>query len=79
MSEPVGSSLFATLGPFAAVVVFIIGGLAHWAIGTSPNVTETRQAIRRNYPVIGRFRDLFERLGEFCRQYFFAMGRNAPR
>ncbi len=32
-------------------------------------------AIRRNYPVIGRFRDLFTELGEFFRQYFFAMDR----
>ncbi|APX22899.1 MULTISPECIES: FMN-binding glutamate synthase family protein [Salipiger] len=32
-------------------------------------------AIRRNYPVIGRFRSLFTKLGEFFRQYFFAMVR----
>jgi len=32
-------------------------------------------AIRRNYPVIGRFRGLFSTLGEFFRQYFFAMDR----
>ncbi len=32
-------------------------------------------AIRRNYPVIGRFRGLFTTLGEFFRQYFFAMDR----
>ncbi len=31
--------------------------------------------IRRNYPVIGRFRFFFEHLGEFFRQYFFAMDR----
>ena len=39
------------------------------------DVTQTRHAIRRNYPVIGRFRYLFEHLGEFFRQYFFAMDR----
>lgn len=39
------------------------------------DVTQTHQAIRRNYPVIGRFRYFFERLGEFFRQYFFAMDR----
>ncbi|MBT8144057.1 MAG: FMN-binding glutamate synthase family protein, partial [Gammaproteobacteria bacterium] len=32
-------------------------------------------AIRRNFPVIGRFRYLFEHLGEFFRQYFFALDR----
>ncbi len=39
------------------------------------DVTQTRHAIRRNYPVIGRFRYLFEHLGAFFRQYFFAMDR----
>jgi glutamate synthase domain-containing protein 2 len=39
------------------------------------DVTQTRHAIRRNFPVIGRFRYLFERLGEFFRQYFFAQDR----
>ncbi len=39
------------------------------------DVTQTRNAVRRNFPVIGRFRSLFERLGEYFRQYFFAMDR----
>ncbi len=39
------------------------------------DVTQTKHAIRKNYPVIGRFRYLFEYLGEFFRQYFFAMDR----
>ncbi|MGB2201119.1 MAG: FMN-binding glutamate synthase family protein [Pseudooceanicola atlanticus] len=37
--------------------------------------TQTDDAIRRNYPVIGRFRYFFSTLGEFFRQYFFAMDR----
>ena len=37
--------------------------------------TQRRDAVRRNYPVIGRFRYLFTTLGEFFRQYFFAMDR----
>ncbi len=37
--------------------------------------TQTTHAIRRNYPIIGRFRYLFENLGEYFRQYFFAMDR----
>ncbi|PIE06805.1 MAG: FMN-binding glutamate synthase family protein [Rhodobacterales bacterium] len=36
---------------------------------------QTADAVRRNYPVIGRFRALFTSLGEFFRQYFFAMDR----
>ena len=37
--------------------------------------SQTTHAIRRNYPVIGRFRYLFENMGEFFRQYFFALDR----
>ena len=37
--------------------------------------SQRADAIRRNYPVIGRFRHYFSALGEFFRQYFFAMDR----
>lgn len=47
----------------SAVVLFVIDRF------------QTGDAIRRNYPVIGRFRGLFSELGEFFRQYFFAMDR----
>ncbi|RLA24175.1 MAG: FMN-binding glutamate synthase family protein [Gammaproteobacteria bacterium] len=36
---------------------------------------QTTSTVRRNFPLIGRFRYLFEELGEFFRQYFFAMDR----
>ena len=39
------------------------------------DITQNKHAIRRNYPVIGRLRYWFEHLGEFFRQYFFAMDR----
>ncbi|MDR9437677.1 MAG: FMN-binding glutamate synthase family protein [Thiohalophilus sp.] len=39
------------------------------------DVTQVTHAIRRNYPVIGRFRYLFENLGEYFRQYWFAHDR----
>ena len=45
------------------IVIFII------------DVRQTRDAVRRNYPVLGRFRYIFSMLGEFFRQYFFAMDR----
>lgn len=51
------------LGALAIIVMFFI------------DVTQTSDAVRRNYPVIGRFRHLFSSLGEFFRQYFFAMDR----
>jgi len=47
----------------AVVVLFVI------------DISQTADAVRRNYPVIGRFRYLFQTLGEFFRQYFFAMDR----
>lgn len=31
--------------------------------------------LRRNYPVVARFRYMFEHIGEFLRQYFFALDR----
>lgn len=39
------------------------------------DISQSKQAIRRNYPVIGRFRYLFEHLGTFFRQYFFSADR----
>ena len=39
------------------------------------DISQTGDAVRRNYPVLGRFRYLFSTLGEFFRQYFFAMDR----
>ncbi len=47
----------------AIIVMFVI------------DVSQTTDAVRRNYPVVGRFRKLFSTLGEFFRQYFFAMDR----
>ncbi|MEP3277801.1 MAG: FMN-binding glutamate synthase family protein [Stappiaceae bacterium] len=37
--------------------------------------TQHKDAIRYNFPVVGRFRYIFTTLGEFFRQYFFAMDR----
>ncbi len=68
--------LITALEVMAALFIFIIGSLALWlVIAFIRDITQTRQAIRRNYPVIGRFRYIFERLGGFFRQYFFAMDR----
>lgn len=39
------------------------------------DITQNTHTIRKNYPVIGRFRYFFEHLGEFFRQYFFANDR----
>lgn len=72
------------LGDFIVTAMKVFGGLfllllmvlVLWAIVIYIiDVTQTQQTIRRNYPVIGRFRYFFEHLGEFFRQYFFAMDR----
>ncbi len=60
------SSLFIfSIGLFFVVlaVLFVI------------DISQTRDAVRRNYPVIGRFRYLFSTLGEFFRQFFFSQDR----
>lgn len=60
----------------AVVFVFVVGLAAFWvAILFVADICQTRNAIRRNFPVIGRFRSLFIKLGEFFRQYFFATDR----
>jgi glutamate synthase domain-containing protein 2 len=60
----------------AGLFIFILGsGLLLVAVLFVLDVTQTKHAIRRNFPVIGRFRYLFEHLGEFFRQYFFALDR----
>lgn len=61
-------------GALTLLFVFGIGILIIIAIYLIDK-TQTEQTIRRNYPVVGRFRYLFEHLGEFFRQYFFAMDR----
>ena len=59
---------------YAFVFAFVAGVVAVAAMYVI-DVTQTTHAIRRNFPVIGRFRYIFENLGEFFRQYFFAMDR----
>lgn len=56
-------ALSILLGLLTVVVLYVV------------DVTQNTQAIRKNYPVIGRLRYVFEHLGVFFRQYFFAMDR----
>lgn len=68
--------LMTVLAVLAAMFVFAVG-VAVLAIGVLfiVDITQSRHAIRRNYPVIGRLRYLFEHLGVFFRQYFFTQDR----
>ena len=63
-------SLLATLFVFA-MGLFVLAVVVMFII----DISQREDAIRRNYPVIGRFRHLFSTLGEFFRQYFFAQDR----
>ena len=67
---------YSTLKFFVLLFVFIIGLIILTSIiFYIIDKTQTKHTIRRNFPVIGRFRWLFEYLGEFFRQYFFAQDR----
>ena len=60
----------------STLLIFLIGvGVLAVVIMFLVDVSQSKDAIRHNYPVIGRFRELFTRLGEFFRQYFFALDR----
>ena len=66
----------AGIGFLASTFVFAIGlGVLGVIVMFIVDSTQSRDAVRRNYPVIGRFRYLFTHLGEFFRQYFFALDR----
>ncbi len=68
--------MFWLLEWLALAFVMVLGvALAAAAVLYVVDRLQTADAVRRNYPVIGRFRALFTSLGEFFRQYFFAMDR----
>ncbi len=64
------------LGILAEIFIFCVGvGIVVVAVLYVIDVTQTKHAVRRNFPVVGRFRYIFEHMGEFLRQYFFALDR----
>ena len=70
------SVLLLILELFSALVLAVLVGLIVLAVvAYVRDVRQTKQTIRRNFPVIGRFRYLLEHLGQFFRQYFYAMDR----
>ncbi|MEM7431421.1 MAG: FMN-binding glutamate synthase family protein [Pseudomonadota bacterium] len=67
---------FGVLQFLVYLLVFLVGlGILAVIVMYIVDVTQKSHTIRRNYPVIGRFRYLFEHMGEFFRQYFFALDR----
>ncbi len=68
--------LISFLNISATIFIFFVGVLLLTvAVMYIVDIRQTKHTIRRNYPVLGRFRYLFEKIGEFFRQYFFAMDR----
>lgn len=70
--------LFAAYGLLVllGLLALLTLSLLIWTVvAYAVDITQTRHTVRRNFPVIGRFRYFFEHLGEFFRQYFFAMDR----
>jgi glutamate synthase domain-containing protein 2 len=68
--------LLTSLEVMVTIFIFVVGLVLLAIIITFIiDITQSRHAIRRNFPVIGHFRYGFEKLGEFFRQYFFAMDR----
>ena len=53
--------------------LILIGIIVFWFI---QDVTQKKHSILRNYPVIGHLRFLFEKQGEYFRQYFFSGDRD---
>ena len=67
---------FSWVQTLSSIFVFVVGAFLLTVIVLFViDVTQTKHTVRRNFPVIGRFRYLFEHMGEFFRQYFFALDR----
>lgn len=68
--------VFTLLELLAALFVFVLGMVVLAIVVIYVlDVSKTKQALWRNYPVIVHFRYTFEWLRQFFRQYFFAMDR----
>lgn len=70
------SFVIGVLEILSLLFIFAVGIGILWAgVLYVRDKTQTESTLRRNYPVIARFRYFFEHLGEFFRQYFFALDR----
>ena len=76
MDSLIPGPVAAALDLLSTLFVFVVGlAFAVVIVVFVVDATQHRDAVRHNYPVVGRFRDIFITLGEFFRQYFFAMDR----
>ncbi|MGC1305569.1 MAG: FMN-binding glutamate synthase family protein [Caulobacteraceae bacterium] len=71
------ASVMHALGALSTLFVFAVGLMVLASVVVFVlDRSQTRDAILRNYPVIGHMRYILSGLGEFFRQYFFAMDRD---
>ena len=76
MIELLGTITVRGLSILSTLFVLAVGfGIIALVVMYFIDSNQSRSAVRRNFPVVGRFRDLFIRGGEFFRQYFFALDR----
>ncbi len=68
ISEETQTLLATTMELMAALFIIVVGLVALRAvIAFFVDVTQTKHAVRRNYPVLGCFRYSFANMGEFLR------------
>ena len=74
--EQLPAIVLGTIEVLAYLFIFVIGMAFFWvACAYIVDKSQKKSTLRRNYPVLARFRYLFEHQGEFFRQYFFAQDR----
>ena len=70
------SGIFYVVEILAYTFILIIGMATFWVVcAYILDRFQTQSTLRRNFPVLARFRYSFEHIGEFFRQYFFAQDR----
>ncbi|OUR82146.1 hypothetical protein A9Q82_07310 [Cycloclasticus sp. 46_120_T64] len=58
----------------SALFIFTVGSVLLVSIIIyNVDLTQKKSTILRNHPLFARFRFLFEKIGEFFRQYFFTI------
>lgn len=74
--EQFSSVTLMVIRVLANLIIIAIGVAIAWIIVLYfIDKFQAKSTLRRNYPVLARFRYLFENWGEFFRQYFFANDR----
>jgi glutamate synthase domain-containing protein 2 len=74
--EMISKETLFTLDFLSVLFITVIGSAVLIAVITFIlDISQKKDAVRRNFPIIGHFRPIFIKLGEYFRQYFFALDR----